>query len=436
MYFGRFRTDIEDKTLERFTLQKFLECAETMRVAVIPLQSVGDAARSIAGAVVLVVDDGEANVLLLDRLLSRAGARRVITVTDPRRAVETFVTEDPDLVLLDLHMPHMDGLSVLAALQSAIPAGEFVPVIVLTADTTIDAKNQALASGAKDFLTKPFEQTEVLLRVSNLLETRSLQQELRRHNAELEETIRRKEEQERLLAQEWAERESRVRQAITGRDLTMVFQPIADLRSGATTGFEALARFSQAPVRPPNEWFAEAASVGLETDLELKAVESAVEALDLLPPGTYLSVNVSPQTMVDRRLQDVLRPVADRIVVELTEHAAVDEYEKLLAATGALRAMGARIAVDDAGSGYSSFQHILQVCPDIIKLDLDLTRGIHADPARRALGLALVAFSIEIGADVIAEGIEEAEELHTLREIGVGCGQGYLLGRPGPPSAA
>lgn len=383
----------------------------------------------------MVVDDGDVNVLLLDRLLTRAGARRVITVTDPRRAESTFRIEHPDLVLVDLHMPHMDGLAVLAALQSAIPAGEFVPVVVLTADTTVDAKNQALASGANDFLTKPFERTEVLLRVSNLLETRALHQELRRHNAELEETLRRKEEQERVLHEQRAERERRVRQALTGRDLTMVFQPIMDLRSGTTAGFEALARFSQEPLRPPNEWFAEARSVGLEAELELIAVESAVDKLDMLPSSAYLSVNVSPQTMIDERLRDILRPMADRVVVELTEHAAVDEYGELLTASGSLRDLGARIAVDDAGSGYSSFQHILQICPDIIKLDLDLTRGIHADPARRALGLALVAFGIEIGADVTAEGIEQADELDTLREIGVSCGQGYLLGRPGPLSA-
>jgi EAL domain-containing protein (putative c-di-GMP-specific phosphodiesterase class I) len=212
----------------------------------------------------------------------------------------------------------------------------------------------------------------------------------------------------------------------------MVFQPILDLASSRTAGVEALARFSAQPIQPPDYWFAEAAAVGLGAELELLAVRAAIAQIDRLPPDTYLSVNVSPHTALEPGLLDTLYPVARRIVVELTEHEAVADYDDLASAVGRLRDLGARVAVDDAGSGYSSLQHIVRLRPDIVKLDIALTRHIDHDPARRALGEALVSFGREIGAAITAEGIETEAELDTLRRIGVGYGQGYHLARPQP----
>lgn len=390
------------------------------------------AAPHLAGATVLVLDDNDANVLLIQRLLDRAGAARVVGITDARRAVDTYVELQPDLVLVDLHMPYVDGHSLLGALRSLKAAEAFVPVVVLTADTTVEAKNRALAGGASDFLTKPFEPTEVLLRVNNLLETRSLHLALQRQNADLEEEIRRKGAREREQAKHRATREKELRRHLDGGPLTMVYQPIVNLRSNAIAGFEALARFSGEPVRPPNEWFAEAADLGLGTELELLAVESALGGLAQIPEGVYIAVNVSPETALDARLASTIESVAERVVIELTEHAAVSEYESLVARMRYLRELGSRLAVDDAGAGYASLQHILRLSPDIIKLDIDLTRGIDNDPARRALAVALVQFGNDIGAAVAAEGIERPGELETLRRIGASSGQGYLLGHPAP----
>jgi EAL domain-containing protein (putative c-di-GMP-specific phosphodiesterase class I) len=353
-------------------------------------------------------------------------------VTDPRQAVDTYLAAQPDLILLDLHMPHMDGLAVFEALKAANPVDAFVPVIVLTADSTVDAKNQALAAGAKDFLTKPFEQTEVLLRVNNLLETRALHLALQRHNSELQQEISRRAAEEQRSADQRAWRESRLRRVLDGDGLTMVFQPIVDIGTGQLAGFEALARFDGPPQRPPDQWFADAADLGLAAELEIFAIQAAIASLNDLPRHAYLSINVSPTTALDPRLATILEPAADRLVVELTEHAKVTEYETLLAALGTFSDMGARVAVDDAGAGYSSFQHILRLRPHMIKLDIELTRGIDDDPARRALGIALVQFARDIDAAVTAEGIEHDSELDALRNIGVDYGQGYLLGRPAP----
>jgi len=387
---------------------------------------------AIPGSVVLVVDDVEANVMVLERLLGRAGARSVVGITDARQTVEQYHAIQPDLILLDLHMPQLDGHAVLETLAAVIPSDSFIPIVVLTADTTFEARQRALALGAKDFLTKPFEQVEVLLRVNNLLQTRRLHLALQAHNAALQAEICQNKERERRLAEQAAQHRRRIERVLHGDELMVMFQPIVELGTSRIAGVEALARFSASPARSPDQWFAEASTVGLGADLELFAVRAAVAQINRLPPDVYLSVNVSPDTALLSHLAETLAPAAGRVVLELTEHDAVAEYDDLIGALDRLREMGVRVAVDDAGSGYSSLQHILRLSPDIIKLDIELTRGIDADPARRALAEALVRFAAGIGAMITAEGIETAEELDTLRRIGAGYGQGYHLARPGP----
>ncbi len=226
---------------------------------------------------------------------------------------------------------------------------------------------------------------------------------------------------------------ARLRGAMAGNGLAIVFQPVADVETGEPVGFEALARFQQAPVRGPDVWFAEAAEVGLGVDLELAALRMALHHLPELPPHAYLAVNVSPSTAISGRLDAALAHVpADRIVLEITEHDVIETYDQLEAALSGLRRRGARVAVDDAGAGYASFRHILRLQPDIIKLDMALTRDIDRDRPRRALASALIAFGRDTGSAIVAEGVETGEELRTLRHLGVSAAQGYFLGRPAP----
>ena len=237
------------------------------------------------------------------------------------------------------------------------------------------------------------------------------------------------------LAAEQARRERRdcIQQVLDDGGPTMVFQPIIELATGKPVGAEALARFPAQPNRSPEEWFADAADVGLGVELELAAIRAAVAQLDALPAGTYLSLNAGPDTVVSPQLHQLLRSApASRLVVELTEHIAVADYAALTEALDALRCRGVRLAVDDAGSGFSSLQHILNLKPDIIKLDRALVEAIDSDPARRALAGALLTFANEIGAQVIAEGIENLREQTVLRRLGVRYAQGFHLGRPGP----
>jgi putative two-component system response regulator len=144
----------------------------------------------LANARLLIVDDQEANVVLLERILQRAGYTRLKSLTDPRAFMSFYSIFQPDLILLDLHMPHLDGFAVMEQLAPALPDGTYLPILVLTADITPEAKQRALSSGAKDFLTKPFDPTEVLLRIGNLLETRYLHLQLRDQNQILEQKVR------------------------------------------------------------------------------------------------------------------------------------------------------------------------------------------------------------------------------------------------------
>lgn len=227
-------------------------------------------------------------------------------------------------------------------------------------------------------------------------------------------------------------REKFVRITLADRSMQTVYQPIVDLRTGATVGAEALARFTAPPFRTPDLWFAEAAELGLGTELEVSALRSALEQLVKLPAGLYLSINASPATIVSAEFRAALAEIpAERVVLELTEHTGVDDYHLLAEAIAEMRSNGLRLAVDDAGAGFSSFRHILNLRPDIIKLDIALTRGIDTDPARRALGSAMLAFGLDAyNASIVAEGIETPSELSTLQGLGCHYGQGYYLGRP------
>ncbi|MCW2569891.1 MAG: diguanylate phosphodiesterase, partial [Mycobacterium sp.] len=211
-------------------------------------------------------------------------------------------------------------------------------------------------------------------------------------------------------------------------DLTTVFQPIVDLETGRAVGYEALSRF---PTGTPDEWFAKAARAGLGVALELAAVNAAVEHLADVPGDAYLAVNLSPATVRSTEFAALASTLPlTRLVLEVTEHTDDIRYDELSEGLAPLRAAGARIAVDDAGSGYAGLQRILALAPDIVKLDLELTRGIAADPARQALAAAMSIFADRTAATLVAEGIETQADLDALRELGVRYGQGYHLGRP------
>jgi len=232
-------------------------------------------------------------------------------------------------------------------------------------------------------------------------------------------------------AREHSQKIAQVRRIIEKEQLSTVYQPIYNLTDNRIVGFECLTRFSEKPARTPDVWFAEAMEVGLGVQLEGAAIRKALLGLSLLPGEVYLALNVSPTMLLSSEFASMLDEVpADRVVLELTEHTSISDYSALSIALEPLRRRRIRLAVDDAGAGYASLQHILNLQPDIIKIDLSLIKNIDIDPARRALTSALINFSREIGSSIVAEGVETVAELDTLRVLGVRKAQGYVLQRP------
>ena len=230
-----------------------------------------------------------------------------------------------------------------------------------------------------------------------------------------------------------SESRTRILAMIDQKLLLTAFQPIHDLTTGHFIGVEALTRFVEEDGVGAEYWFAEAALAGLVSDLDFAALETALEAALCLPPSIYVALNISPSTCLDPRLPGLLKRSGlplKRIVLELTERLEVSEYTPLISALKPLRQRGLRIAVDDAGSGFASMRHILHVRPDIIKLDRSLIAGIDDNQGQLALGAALAEFARQIGATLVAEGIETPEELAAVAGIGMTAGHGYLIGRP------
>jgi EAL domain-containing protein (putative c-di-GMP-specific phosphodiesterase class I) len=208
-----------------------------------------------------------------------------------------------------------------------------------------------------------------------------------------------------------------------------VFQPIVDLARRATVGYEALTRFRDGVA--PDVRFGAAAAVGLGTELELASLRAALRAATRLPPGLWLNINVSPALVLAGNELRALLGTHDRpIVCEVTEHAVITDYAAFRVAAAGLA--GVRMAVDDAGAGFASLRHILELRPAFVKLDRSLVAGIDGDPVRRALIVGMCHFARSAGCRLIAEGIETEAELAALLELDVPLGQGYLLGDPAP----
>ena len=218
---------------------------------------------------------------------------------------------------------------------------------------------------------------------------------------------------------------------IDARQLRVAAQPLIDLRTGACLGIKALSRF-RPPFGPPAATFAAAEAVGLGLDLERLAVQCAWELLPRLNDNQFLTLNLSPVAATVLAGRATGRPdlPLDKLVVEITEHAVVSSYTDLRNQLQPLREAGLRVAVDDAGAGYASMRHVVELRPDFIKIDRDLVHGLADDHARRVAVSAFVLLALDLGSTVVAEGLEREQDLAALQNLGVDAAQGYLLGKP------
>jgi EAL domain-containing protein (putative c-di-GMP-specific phosphodiesterase class I)/response regulator of citrate/malate metabolism len=379
--------------------------------------------------VLIAEDDPTVRDALRALIAAEPGLEPVGTAGDAREAIRLAEAERPDVALVDVRMPEGGGQRAARGISKRSPETK---VLALSADESRDTVLEMLEAGVVGYLVKGDSIDRILESIQSAANGQaSLSIEVTGEVIEalVEQRSLHRDEEERRR-----EHSRRIVRALqNGRALTMAFQPIYGLDDGRIMGAEALARFRERPERGPEEWFAEADEVGLRTELELTAVRMALDRLPRLPPSAYLGINASPSTAATPAFQQLLAPVdAGRVVIEITEHAPVDDYDELNAALCPLRDLGVRLAIDDAGAGFASLRHILRLAPDTIKLDRSLIDGIATDRSKQALAAGLISFAEKSDAAIVAEGIELEQELEALRGLGVGYGQGFLLAPPGP----
>jgi EAL domain-containing protein (putative c-di-GMP-specific phosphodiesterase class I) len=218
----------------------------------------------------------------------------------------------------------------------------------------------------------------------------------------------------------------------------LVFQPIVDMRDAVVTGYEALARFPAEAGLAPNVWFEKAGLLGRRNELQRLMMRKALSACERLPENCFLTVNAGPDYLVSTEWQDILDEFPDLagVVVEVTEETLVGDYEILRERLNQIRAKGGLVAVDDAGVGYASLQHILEIRPDFIKIDRHFVQNCGLNRARSTMIEMVGAAADRLDASVIAEGVELLSELEELERLKVPLAQGYLLGKPAPEMLA
>jgi len=380
-------------------------------------------------AATLIVADDEPHVVeYLCTLLELEGFVVVGTAADADGAVQLAHHLEPDAALLDLRMPG-GGLEA-ARLIGSLSARTKIVIFSSFADES--DLMPLLQAGIDGYVIKGSPPERLLDAVDAALagEQYLAPRVNRFAMAQLS---------NRLLAEEQvAMRGMRLRQkigaVISSSAFSVVFQPIIEMHRDTAVAAEALARFGERG-RSTAQWLGDADVAGLRVPLELALARAALSELSNLDPKLAMAVNVSPATIVSGRLHEVLTGVpVERVVLELTEHARVDDYAAVRKGLDRWRARGLRLAVDDAGGGYSSFSHVLELSPELIKLDASLVRDVHSSPHRKALVRAVIGFADEMGVRVVAEGIETEAELVELRRLGVHLAQGFHLGRPRPIS--
>jgi EAL domain-containing protein (putative c-di-GMP-specific phosphodiesterase class I)/CheY-like chemotaxis protein len=379
--------------------------------------------------VLVAEDEPSVRAALVGLIRAEPSFELVAEVANAIDAIEAAAAYEPDVAVIDVRMPGGGGAAAVRGIKRKSPETRMLAFSAVDDRATV---LEMLEAGVVGYLVKGSSIESIVESIQQASAGQgSLSVEVT--GDVIEElvgqlSVRRRAEDRRRT------REGRVRKAIESDGaLGVVFQPICDLATGKTVGAEALARFHLPPSRPPDRWFAEAGEVGLRRELELTALDHALAHLTELPKGLFLSVNISPATLRGASLRRALSSVeARRVVIEVTEHMPVEDYDALNDAIDRVRALGVRLAIDDAGAGFASLRHILRLAPDFVKLDRTLIDDIERDRSHQALAAGLISFANKIDATIVAEGIERDAQLRALRELGVSRGQGFLLARPAP----
>jgi len=371
---------------------------------------------------VLVVDDEPGICRVADRVLGAAGFV-VTTTTDSTKAIETIMRESFDVILSDVVMPNMTGVELLRVVRAY---DLDVPVILMTGNPSIETAAEAVALGALQYLPKPTP-NEVLVE--------AVERASRLHRLALM-----KREALKLGEQAQADAENRASLgAAFDRALDtmwMAFQPIVASNDRRVFGYEALLRTKEPILPHPGAVLDAAERLGRVHELGRRVRALSAAAFASAAPKTLLFVNLHTSDLLDDELYDAtspLRQMADQVVLELTERAAIESVKDITARIATLRLQGFRVAIDDLGAGYAGLASFAALEPDLVKLDMSLVRDIHESPVKQRLVTSMAALCREMHIDVVAEGVETRHERDFLHGIDCTLLQGYLFAKPGPP---
>lgn len=370
---------------------------------------------------ILLVDDESDLLRAYRRALTGAGYQ-VETAGDGASAVETFQKGRFHAVVSDIAMPHMNGVQLLRAIREH---DLDVPVILVTGEPSVETAIQALDYGALRYLVKPVDTSVLLQTVEQAVHLQRMAIMKRQALAMIGEVDKQLGDRAGL--------EVKFESALD--KMFMVYQPIVRWSDKSISGWEALVRSKEPTIPHPGALFDAAERLGRLTDLSrairVKAPLPMLEA----PERGRLFYNLHVRDLTDESLFDPSAPlaqIADRVVLEITERASLDEVRDVRSRVAQLRELGFRIAVDDLGAGYAGLSSFAQLEPDVVKLDMALIRDVHKSLTKQKLIRSMTGLCEEMGLEVVAEGVENAQERDVLVELGCDLFQGFFFARPGP----
>ncbi len=371
---------------------------------------------------VLVVDDEEALLRLIGRMLTTAGYE-VATATDGGRAAELLTGATFDAVLSDIDMPKMNGIQLLQAVRQR---DLDVPVVLMTGNPDVKTAVQAVAHGALQYLIKPVNMEELGAAVARAVRLNKMAKLKRDALALVSEGG--------LGVGDRLALEASFERALD--TLWIAYQPIVRVVDRSLFGYEGLLRSEEKALPHPGAILDAAERLGRLDDLGRKIRAAACTPVPAAPPEAVFFINLHARDLMDADLlsgKSPLSAIANRVVLEITERASLDEVKDVRGTIAALRKMGFRIAIDDLGAGYAGLTSFATLEPEFAKLDMSLVRDVDRSPTKEKLIRSMTTLCKELGIMVVAEGVETAQEREALVALGCDLLQGYLHAKPGKP---